>query len=337
MTPHVAVTIVTFNSERFVTRCLERVLAQDYSSFEIVVVDNASRDTTVDLLRSFDRGDRVRIFENQQNTGFAAAQNQAIAAVNAEWVLTLNPDVLLAANFLSALVMAGESASQIGSVCGKLLAISPNGELFPDSRLDSTGIFFTPELRHLDRGNRLPDRGQYDAPAYVVGGTGAACLYRYSMIRDISIFDEFFDSDFFAYREDADVAWRAQLLGWQCLYTPEAVGYHVRAVTPENRRSLPAIINMHSVKNRWLLRIKNTTPALYRRFWLPITSRDVVVIGACLLREWSSLPAFFLTAKLWKRTWRKRREIMRRKRAGDPYIASWFSQKPVSYPSETFR
>ena len=68
------------------------------------------------------------------------------------------------------------------------------------------------------------------------------------MIRDISIFGEFFDNDFFAYREDADVAWRAQLLGWQCLYTPDAVAWHVRAVTPRNRRALSAAINRHSVK-----------------------------------------------------------------------------------------
>ena len=88
---------------------------------------------------------------------------------------------------------------------------------------DSTGIYMTPNLRHLDRGSRIPDKGQYDRSEYVFGGTGAACLYRRAMIDDISIRNEFFDADFFAYREDADVAWRAQLLGWRCLYNPLAV------------------------------------------------------------------------------------------------------------------
>ena len=152
------------------------------------------------------------------------------------------------------------------------------------------------------------------------------------MIDDIALSGEFFDNDFFAYREDADVAWRAQLLGWQCVYHPAAVAYHVRTVVPENRRSLSAAINMHSVKNRWLLRIKNTTPDLYRRFWLPITLRDIVVIGACLLREWSSLPAFALAWKLRRRAVASRHEIMRRKRVDDRYIAAWFSDHPVSFP-----
>ncbi len=79
------------------------------------------------------------------------------------------------------------------------------------------------------------------------------------MIEDISIQGEFFDPDFFVYREDADVAWRAQLMGWRCIYTPLARGYHVRNVLPGNRRALPPEINMHSVKNRFLMRIKNMT------------------------------------------------------------------------------
>jgi GT2 family glycosyltransferase len=152
------------------------------------------------------------------------------------------------------------------------------------------------------------------------------------MIDDISIAGEFFDADFFAYREDADVAWRAQLRGWKCLYTPRATAYHVRTVLPANRSALPAIINMHSVKNRWLLRIKNMTADLYRRHWFSIAGRDCVVIAACCVREFSSLRAFVLLFRAWPRTWRKRREIMRRRRATDDYLAAWFSWEPKSYP-----
>jgi GT2 family glycosyltransferase len=153
------------------------------------------------------------------------------------------------------------------------------------------------------------------------------------MIEDISIFNEFFDPDFFSYREDADVAWRAQLLGWKCLYTPLAVAYHVRNVLPSKRRSLPAAINMHSVKNRWLMRIKNITPGVYRRNFLSITLRDCVVIASCLLREFSSLRGFPLVIAMWPRMLRKRREIMARRRTGDDYLADWFSSTPVSYPA----
>ena len=113
------------------------------------------------------------------------------------------------------------------------------------------------------------------------------------MIDDISIDGDFFDPDFFAYREDADVAWRAQLLGWRCIYTPAAEGWHVRTVAPGNRRAVSPAINMHSVKNRFLMRIKNATPGLYRRCWLPMTARDLVVIAGCLVFEPRSLPAFW--------------------------------------------
>jgi len=199
--------------------------------------------------------------------------------------------------------------------------------------VDSTGIYFTPMLRHLDRGSQEVDNGHFLSFEYVFGATAAAALYRRTMIEDISIQGEFFDPDFFVYREDADVAWRAQLMGWRCLYTPMARGYHVRNVLPGNRRALPPVINMHSVKNRFLMRIKNMTPDLYRRNWLSITVRDVVVIGACLLHEHSSLKAFLYLARNWKRVIAKRHEIMRRRKAKDDYIASWFSYQPVSRPA----
>jgi GT2 family glycosyltransferase len=327
----VSVTIVTFNSGRFIKRCLESVLEQKYSNMEVVVIDNASTDGTIDLLEQF--ADRCRICYNDENLGFAAAQNQAIAMSQGEWVLTLNPDVLLLPNFIQALVDAGQVDPKVGSVCGKLLTIRASFDL-PDKQLvDSTGIYFTPMLRHLDRGSQEIDNGHYLNFEYVFGATAAAALYRRSMIDDIAVLGEFFDPDFFVYREDADVAWRAQLMGWRCIYTPLARGYHVRNVLPGNRRALPSVINMHSVKNRFLLRLKNMTPDLYRRNWVSITARDLVVIGACLLHEHGSLKAFWYLAHNWRRVIEKRREIMKRRRVKDDYISSWFSYQPVSRPA----
>ncbi len=332
MSGPVAITIVTYNSARYIARCLEYALAQDYPGIRIIVVDNQSSDGTPQILRTFE--DRVRVIYNRENTGFAAGQNQAIAeAADADFILTLNPDLRLAPDFVTHVVAAADIDPRVGSVCGKLLAMAPDFEIPKSGVFDSTGIYMTPNLRHLDRGNRMPDRGQYETVEYVFGGSGAACLYRREMIEAISISGEFFDSDFFAYREDADVAWRAQLLGWKCVYTPFAVGYHVRTVTPEKRRSLPAAINMHSVKNRWLLRIKNMTGALYRRHWAAITMRDAIVIGGCLLFEISSLRGFLLAFRYRKRAFAKRREIMQRRCASDAYIASWFAYEPVSYPA----
>lgn len=326
----VSVTIVTYNSGRFIKRCLESVLAQKYGRKEIVIIDNASTDGTIDILEQFE--DRCKIVYNDENIGFAAAQNQAIRLSRGEWVLTLNPDVLLLPNFIQSLVDAGQMHPKIGTVCGKLLAILATFDLPDKPLVDSTGIYFTPMLRHLDRGSQKVDNGHYLNYEYVFGATAAAALYRREMIDDIAVENEFFDEEFFVYREDADVAWRAQLFGWRCIYTPHARGYHVRNVLPGNRRALPPVINMHSVKNRFLMRLKNMTPDLYRRNWLSITARDIVVLSCCLLREHSSLKAFWYVLKNWKRASEKRRYIMARRRASDKYIASWFSYEPVSRP-----
>ena len=327
----VSVTIVTYNSGRFIKRCLESALAQKYPKIEIIVIDNNSTDGTIDILEPFE--DRCRIVYNDTNIGFAAAQNQAIQLSSGEWVFTLNPDVLLLPNFIQALVDAGQIDPKVGTVCGKLLAIKSTFDHLDTPLVDSTGIYFTPMLRHLDRGSQEIDNGHYLNYEYVFGATAAAALYRRSMIDDVAMDGEYFDPDFFVYREDADVAWRSQLLGWRCIYTPNSRGYHVRNVLPGKRRALPPEINMHSVKNRFLMRMKNITGDLYRRNFLSITARDLVVIGCCLVREQSSLKAFAYVATNWRRVMAKRRDIMSRRRVTDEYLASWFSYKPVSRPA----
>jgi GT2 family glycosyltransferase len=330
MPTSVAVTIVTFNSRRYIVPCLEAVLAQTGVAFEVVVVDNASTDSTRELLARF--RDRIRVIHNDRNVGFAAGQNQAIAASEGDWVLALNPDVQMMPGFLERLVEAGEIDSRVGTVCGKLLSIGPDFRKYEQPRLDSAGMYFTPALRHFDRGWGVPDEGQFERMEYVFGASAAAALYRREMIADVSGPDGFFDPDFFAYREDADVAWRCQLLGWRSLYAPAAVGYHVRSVIPGHRLAVPAVLNMHSVKNRFLMRIKNVTGGLYRRYWLQLTARDVVVCAACLICEQSSLPAFWQLAKCLPRALQRRSEIMRRRRVSDEALAQWFKAEPSSQP-----
>jgi GT2 family glycosyltransferase len=328
---YVSVTIVTYNSGRFIKKCLESVLDQSYPFKEIIVIDNKSSDGTIDILEPFE--DRCRIVYNEENIGFAGAQNQAISLSTSEWVLTLNPDVCLLQGFIEALVNAGSLDPKVGTVCGKLLTMTAGFDFPEEPLVDSTGIYFTPNLRHLDRGSLEVDNGHYRNYEYVFGATAAAALYRREMVEDIAVNGEFFDSDFFVYREDADVAWRAQLLGWKCLYAPYARGYHVRKALPGNRRALPPEINMHSVKNRFLLRIKNISWDLYRRNFFSITARDIVVVSCCLLREHTSLQAFPFLFRNWKGVVAKRREILQRRRVDDAYMASWFNFTPVSKPA----
>jgi GT2 family glycosyltransferase len=312
---------------------LEQTLGQPGIDVQVIVVDNASNDGTVDILETFE--DRCHIIYNQQNVGFAAAQNQAIAMSAGTWVLTLNPDVLLMPGFIAALVEAGSADPKIGTVCGKLLSFKSNFEIPDEPKIDSTGIYFSPTLRHFDRGSQEVDRGQYAQDEFVFGATAAAALYRREMIDDVAEAGangtaEFFDPDFFVYREDADVAWRAQLLGWKCLYTPRALGYHVRTVLPGNRAALAPMINMHSVKNRFLMRIKNATPGVYRKCFAAATVRDAIVLLACLVKEQSSLAGLAFVARNWARFKEKRAAIMARKRVTDEYLAQWFALRPAS-------
>ena len=329
----VSVTIVTYNSRASIGACLDSVLAQDCPALEVIVADNASSDGTREVLERY--AGRVQVLKNDANLGFAAAQNRAIRAVRGVWVLALNPDAILTPAFVSALLAGVEAQGDpaVGTACGRLMALPANLDVAASRHLDSAGIYFTPELRHFDRGCRLEDHGQYSEPEYVFGATGAAALYRRDMIEAISIEGEFFDVDFFAFREDADVAWRAQLLGWRCLYLPAARAYHVRTCQPSNRRALPASINMHSVKNRFLIRIKNMTGDLYRRHWLAITWRDLMVVGYCLLREHSSLEAFTRLRQCWSRAWSKRKWIFEHRKTGDEEIARWFRREPAAEPA----
>jgi GT2 family glycosyltransferase len=304
------------------------VLSQKSARHEVIVIDNASTDGTVDILEQFESS--CRVIYNSENVGFAAAQNQAIGMARGDWVLTLNPDVLLLPNFIGALVEAGHFDPKIGAVCGKLLTMTPRFEIPATPVVDSTGIYFNPMLRHLDRGSQEVDNGHYLHYEYVFGATAAAALYRREMIDDISLDGHFFDPDFFVYREDADVAWRAQLMGWKCLYVPYARGYHVRTVLPGNRGALPAVINMHSVKNRFLMRMKNCSVNIYWRNWFSITARDLMVVLWCLMWEHTSLPAFWFLARNWRNVMAKRRQILERRRVDDAYMASWFKYAPVS-------
>jgi len=328
----VSVLITTYNSASVLGACLQSVFQQDYPGIEVIVVDNASTDGTRGVLERIGHG--VRVTYNGENTGFAAAQNQALAQARGEWLLSLNPDVLLSPDFVSRLVAAGEADARAGAVCGKLLRWRPGEAVERTQVIDSTGIYFLRNLRHLDRGSDELDRGQYEQQEYVIGATGAAALYRRKMVEDVSVDGEFFDEDFFAYREDADVAWRAQWMGWRCVYVPRAVAWHVRRVTPERFRELPELINRHSIKNRFLMRAKNISLPLYLRLLGPITLRDALIFGYCLLFKPRLLSGLSV---LWTRRGaiRKKREwIQSRRRIADREMMQWFSNRPRSFPCD---
>ncbi len=322
----VSVLLVTWNSARFLPASFASIDRQDYRDLEVIVVDNASSDATRDLLRA--REAQWKVIYNDTNSGFAAGQNQAIRASGGEWLLCLNPDVVLAPDFIRQLVDAGDCHAEAGSVCGKLLRWDPDASLPHTQIIDSTGIYFTRNMRHLDRGAEEIDHGQYDRAQWVFGATGAAALFRRSCVAAVSVDDEFFDEEFFAYREDADLAWRAQLMGWKCLYVPSAIAWHVRRVTPERRASLPHSINWHSVKNRFLMRGKNASGWLCWKLFWPVAWRDLMVLGYALLRDWRMLSALLYPLQHLSGIRAKRKSIQSRRRLSDRELLWWFHDTP---------
>ena len=298
----VSIVVVTWNSARDLPRCLEGIRAQTHRDLELIAVDNASADDSVSF---FDR-----VIRNDTNRGFSAAVNQALAVVRGEFVLLLNPDCFLAPDYIEQLLPAFED-ERIGSAAGLLYRANGEG-------VDSAGMRMTRTGRHLDI--TVAPAGRTE----VFGVSGAAAMHRLSFLRDAAVAGEILDEDFFAYREDADLAWRGRLFGWRAVCEPRAVAHHVRRVTPEARRELPPDVNMHSVKNRFLLRLKNEGAYLALRNAPFELARDLVVLVAALTIERTSLPAF---AWLWRnraRVLAKRREIQKRRKVSDRELARWF-------------
>jgi GT2 family glycosyltransferase len=322
--PSVSVGIVTWNSAEVVERCLAAVRRQTHRAIDLLVVDNASADGTRQVLEHH-TAERERLLLDR-NVGFAAAHNLAIRKTHGDYYLALNPDVFLSPTFVATLVGASGQDSRIGAATGKLLSADD------PTRIDSAGIYLVSTQRHLDRGQGERDRGQYEQAELVFGATGAAAFYRRAMLEDVRIGAEFFDEDFFAYREDADLAWRAQLFGWDCLYVPSATALHVRRVTPDRRGALPAAINRMSVRNRFFLRIKNQPVSQAARFLAPALWRDAQVLVYTLLFEQSSLPALADVIRLFPKMLKKRHQIMARRRVPVSKLNLWFAvrSQPLS-------
>ena len=328
--PVVSVGLVTWNSTAHLSGCLAALARQECDGIELIVVDNASVDHPLELVSR--HYPAARVIVNEINTGFCHAHNQAILASQGTYYMTLNPDIFLMPDFVRQMVAAMEMDNRVGQVSGKLYRVSDVNQVGMSRILDSTGMFFTPNQRHFDRGAGETDTGQYQEIEYVFGVSGAAALYRRAALEDAAVEGEYFDDSFFAYREDADISWRLQLLGWKALYTPHAQAYHFRSLRNDtSRRQIDAVINMHSVKNRFLMRIKNQTWRNGLRFALPASWRDLMVLGYVVLFERTSLWAFGLLLKLIPGMVRKRRLIMGKRRVSDGYVGDWFHRKATPF------
>lgn len=307
--PTVSVQIVTYNSSVDIVDCLSAVLAQTHKLEQIIVIDNASADDTVEQVRSMIMKEQVsiKLVENTVNTGFAPAHNQALSLSSSDYALVLNPDVRLQPDYIEQIISYMEEDPQMGGATGLLLRQPAT------DTVDSTGLVLNSIWRAFDRG--AGDQAEkWKQSGSVFGPSGAAAIYRRTMIEDISVQGQFFDEDFFAYKEDVDVAWRAQLLGWKSYYCAGAVGYHKRGWKKGGRSSQPLFIRRKSYINRYKMIYKNLSGLSWLKSLPKFLVYEIAANGYFLLREPKVLGAWWELIIEIPRLKEKRNEVKGKQR-----------------------
>ncbi|MBW4841342.1 MAG: glycosyltransferase family 2 protein [Paenibacillaceae bacterium] len=308
MNPTVTIQIVTYNSANDIEECLNAVRQNSCPIKEIIVIDNASTDGTADQVRAFierNMANNVRFVPNPSNTGFAPAHNQGIRMTQSDYVLVLNPDVQLGTEYVERLVEVMEQRPEVGSATGLLILKSS-----PDI-VDSTGLSMNEIWRAVDRGAG-ESAGRWRESGEVFGVSGAAAMYRRAMIDELSIAGEFFDEDFFAYKEDVDVAWRANLLGWKAYYCAEALATHERGWKKGSRNTQPLFIRRYSYINRYKMIYKNLSGYRWIKSLPKLLAYELASNGYMLLREPKVLGAWRDFFRKLPELKEKRREIRRK-------------------------
>jgi len=319
----VSVNVLNTNEKNPLKRCLQHLKNQTYENIFITVIDNGSTDGSIEMLgREFPE---IKIIENGKNLGYCKSHNIGIENSKGEYVMPLNSDIFLMEEYIERAVAASKKFKDIGMVQGKLLQIASWDSDIPSEKIiDSVGVQMFKARRNFEREQGVRDTGQLDKDEFVFGASGAAPLYKREMLEDIKLGDEYFDNQFFIYRDEVDLSWRAQLMGWRCVYTPKAMAYHVRTYSPTKRKQVPRKFRQIQMRNRYWMILKNDTLTNYIRnihhiFWFEI-------------RQWCYAPFFephlllglFEAVRFFPDMLRKRRMIMKNKKVDDNYINNWF-------------
>ncbi len=217
--PLVSVIIVNYNGMMYLDECISSLMMQTYPAIEIIFVDNDSSDDSIEYVKN--NFPFVEIIANKENLGFAKGNNIGIKVANGEFIATLNNDTKVSPRWIEELVKALTIDQNAGICASKMLFMDA------PKMINSTGICISRSGACWDRGMFEYDTGQYDSLENVFGACAGAAMYRKNMLDEIGYFDE----DFHAYMEDADLSFRAGLSGWKCLYVPNAVVYHAHGGT----------------------------------------------------------------------------------------------------------
>lgn len=270
----VYVVIPTFNAVHELPQAVDSVLAQSYRDFQLIIVDNGSTDGSREVIEAYIKKDkRVRAVWHDKNYGFTGGVNPGMRLAieeSIDYVALFNNDAIADRDWLIELVTFLEANPSFGIATCKLLR--SDGKTY-----DSTGDIFTTWGLSYPRGRNEPAQDQYDHATTIFGASGGASMYRVSMLRKIGIFDD----DFFAYYEDIDLSFRAQLSGWKVGYVPTSIVRHEQGVTSnrikgfttyQTMKNLPWVI-WKNIPTRLLWRILPRFKLAYVLFYVSAIRR----------------------------------------------------------------
>ncbi len=237
----ISIVIPNYNGAEHLQVCFQSLRNQTYKDYEIILVDNGSKDDSLKFTQ--ENFPEVRIIRLDHNTGFSRAVNEGIMNSNGDYILLLNNDIECSDNFLNEM-LSGFKSEDTGSVACKML------NYYDRTFIDNAGDFIKLTGSPYARGNGLKDEGQYESEEYIFGACAGAAIYK----KEVFAKAGFFDEDFFAYYEDVDLSFRMQIEGYRCFYNPKAVCFHKRGGTSG---SMSGIETMLCEKNLVAVRLKN--------------------------------------------------------------------------------
>ena len=248
---HVYVHLLTWNDRRYLPDLFESFQDQTYPNFTVRILDNGSTDGTLEYLQQ--HFPKTLVARNVKNAGFAEGHNQLIRYTldhlppenEDAHILIMNSDMILSPTLIERLAQAADEHEDIvGGFQPKLyraFAEQVGDEVLEDTMksdiLDTTGLSVARSWRMSDRGAGELDKGQYDDQQDIFAPTGTIALYPVAVVKNLLMNGEFFDKQFFAYREDCDLAWRFRKRGWQARFVPEATAYHYRGMYGAQKQS----------------------------------------------------------------------------------------------------
>lgn len=265
MKPETSVLVLNWNGKEHLKECLDSLIKQSYKNFEIVFVDNGSVDESVSFVKK--NYPNVKVIENKKNLGFAEGNNVGMRKARGKYIVIMNNDTRSDKNLLKNLVKAAkEEGKEVGIFASKML--------FYDrpTVLNSAGLQLFVDGAAIDRGIN-EDPKQYNKREEVFGSCGGAVLFKKEMLEDIKLNGDYFDSDFFCYYEDLDLAFRARLRGWKAIYVPDAVIYHKFGATAKKVSNLGLY---YGIKNKMFMIVKDYPTMLLLKNLHKILIRQLV-------------------------------------------------------------